>query len=104
MNGVQFVLVPGGLPQLRVTGFPRDTDWRRWAMMHDGGVYRFYAFRQGSGREVYQAGYDARTREYRFRHQSIPVLRMVGFPQGTNRWSFAMLHDGRDYRVYFKNR
>lgn len=92
------------IPRLRVVGFPADTDWRRWAMSHDGRVFRFYAFRRGSGTQVYQAGYDARSRTYRFGFRSIRVLNMVGFPQGTNRWSFAMLHDRRDYRVYFKNR
>jgi len=92
------------IPTLRVTGFPKDTDWRRWAMLHDGSVYRFYAFRQGSGTEVYQAGYNAGVQEYQFSHKSIPVLTMRGFPRNSNRNSMAMLHDGADFRFYFTNR
>ena len=91
-------------PQLRVTGFPRDTDWRRWAMLHDGRDYRFYVFRVGSATEAYQAAYDADAREYRFGYRSIEVLTMRGFPRTANRASMAMLHDGTDFRFYFKDR
>ena len=92
------------IPQLRVTGFPRDTDWRRWAMLHDGRDYRFYAFRQGSQTQVYQAGYNAGAQQCQFRYRSIPVLTMDGFPRYANRSSMAMLHDGTDFRFYFKDR
>ncbi len=92
------------IPQLRVTGFPRDTDWRRWAMLHDGRDFRFYAFRAGSRSEVYQAGYNAGAQQYQFRYRSIPVLNMDGFPHHSNRSSMAMLHDGTDFRFYFKDR
>jgi len=44
----QFIWAPGTttyvwgrapyLPSLPVTGFPADTDWSRWDMLHDGGV------------------------------------------------------------------
>ena len=92
------------IPQLRVTGFPRDTDWRRWAMLHDGRDYRFYAFREGSATEVYQGAFDANAQEYRFGYRSIEVLTMRGFPGAANRSSMAMLHDGVDFRFYFKDR
>ena len=92
------------IPQLRVTGFPRDTDWSRWAMLHDGQDFRFYAFRRNSGREVYQGAYDARDQRYKYRYRSIPVLMMRDFPRYANRSSMAMLHDGTDYRFYFKDR
>lgn len=91
------------IPRLRVTGFPGDTDWGRWAMLHDGVDYRFYAFRAGSATEVYQAAFHAGSQEYRFAWRSIPVLSMLGFPGYANRSSMAMLHDGTDYRFYFKN-
>lgn len=92
------------IPQLRVTGFPQDTDWNRWAMLHDGQDFRFYAFRQNSGSEVYQGAYDGQDQRYKFRHRSIPVLTMRKFPNYANRSSMAMLHDGTDYRFYFKDR
>lgn len=34
---------------LRITGFPDDTDWSRWAMLHDGRTSRIYAFHGGEG-------------------------------------------------------
>ena len=92
------------LPTIRVSGFPADADWRRWGMLHDGADYRFYTFRQGSGDQIYQAAFDAGISEYRYGYRSIPTIRLRGFPGGSNRSSFAMLHDGRDYRFYFKDR
>lgn len=92
------------IPSLRVTGFPGDTDWSRWAMLHDGKDYRFYAFRRGSGTEVYQAAYDAGDQRYKYAYRSIPVLTMRDFPRHANRTSAAMMHDGQDYRFYFKDR
>lgn len=91
-------------PRLRVTGIPNQVDWGRWAMLHDGQDYRFFAFRQGSQGEVYQAAYNSDEQRYEFAYRSIPVLTLTRFPGYTNRSSMAMLHDGTDYRLYFKDR
>ena len=89
------------LPVIEVTGFPEDTDWSRWDMLHDGEYYRFYAFRAGSNDEFYQAAYNDRTQRYEFAYQSIPILTLVGTPANSDTASSAMLYDGKDYRFYF---
>ncbi len=88
---------------LRVTGMPADTDWNRWAMLHDGTDYRFYAFKRDSRSQFYQAAYNTSQQQYVFGYQSIPKLTLTGFPQGVSTGSFAMLHDRGDYRVYFND-
>jgi hypothetical protein len=60
----QFIWVPGTttyqwgyqnyLPDLQVTGFPSDTDWSRWDMLHDGSAYRLSAFHYGSNDRLSQ--------------------------------------------------
>lgn len=88
---------------LRIIGMPRDTDWRRWALLHDGSDYRFYAFQQGSNRNFYQAAYDSSKQKYVFGYRSIPQLALNGFPSGIGTENFAMLHDRDAYRFYFND-
>ena len=40
------------------------------------------------------------TDEYRFAHNSIPVIPITGAPADANFARWAMLHDGADYRLY----
>jgi hypothetical protein len=97
----QFLWVPGtttyewgrapAIPTLEVAGFPSDTDWARWMMLHDGAAYRLYAFKLGSNTHLYG-------------HRSIPVLTLDGTPADSNLASAAMLHDGSAYRFYFQTR
>lgn len=89
----------GALP---VTGFPNDTDWSRWQMLHDGDRYRIYAFRHGSTTQIYQGSWNPAAGAYQFGFQSIDVLDLVGFPASSDPGRPAMLHDGSDYRFYFQ--
>lgn len=110
----QFVWVPGtttyrfghggAFPSIRVTDFPADTDWSRWAMLHDGERYRFYAMKGGTSSRVYQGAFDRSDNTYRFGFRSIRELTLDGTPADSDTSSFAMLHDGDDYRFYFKGR
>ncbi|GGL01922.1 hypothetical protein [Mangrovihabitans endophyticus] len=86
------------IPQIQITGFPADTDWSRWGMLHDGEFYRFYAFKLGSNTEFYQGAFDGST--YAFGHKSIPTLTLVGTPANSDLHDMSMLHDGSDYRLY----
>lgn len=106
----QFIFRPGTttyawatapfIPTLGVRGFPADTDWSRWNMLHDGSDYRLYAFRYGSIDRFYQGAWDGST--YRFGFNSIPQLRATGYPADSHPGMTAMLHDGADYRLYFQ--
>lgn len=106
----QFLWVPGtttyqygrspAIPQLPVVGFPGDTDWARWSMLHDGRAYRLYAFKLGSNTQFYQGAWNGS--QYQYGHDSINVLTLDGTPANSNLASMAMLHDGRAYRFYFQ--
>lgn len=91
------------IPKIQVSGAPADTDWARWAMLHDGEVYRLYAFRQGSDSEIYQFGFNRQTERYEWGHRSIKVLRLIGAPANASTAQFAMLHDGSVYRLYLQD-
>jgi len=90
------------IPQLSVTGFPADTDWARWMMLHDGSDYRLYAFKLGSNTEFYQGSWSAAASQYQYAYNSIPVLQLEGIPANSNLASASMLHDGNAYRFYFQ--
>ncbi|GII84939.1 hypothetical protein Ssi03_29290 [Sphaerisporangium siamense] len=108
----QFVYVPGTttyqwsygdyVPTLQVTGFPADTDWSRWSMLHDGSAYRIYAFHYGSNDQLAQGSWNADASQYQYAHNSIPELKLTGFPADSDVGRAAMLHDGSDYRFYFQ--
>ena len=82
------------------TGLPADADLSRWAMLYDGTVYRQYVGKAGSPDVMYQCGFNGSS--YAFGHRSIPELNIVGMPADSDTTSFAMLHDGADYRFYHR--
>lgn len=92
------------IPRIPVTGFPADTDWSRWAMLHDGRRYRFYAFKAGTDDRLYQGAFRPAGRAYEFAFDSIRELTLVGAPANSDPRSAAMLHDGANYRFYFQTR
>lgn len=87
-------------PQIKCTGFPSDTDWSRWAMLHDGSNYRLYAFKLGSNTQFYQGAFNGST--YAYGYESIPVLNLVGTPPNSNLQDMSMLYDGQNYRLYLQ--
>ncbi|KIG17135.1 hypothetical protein DB30_03732 [Enhygromyxa salina] len=106
----QFLYVPGtsnykyaqppAIPTLTCTGFPSDTDWARWMMLHDNNAYRLYAFKLGSNTQFYQSSFNGST--YAYGHNSMPVLNLEGTPANCNLSSAAMLHDNAAYRFYMQ--
>jgi len=91
------------IPNIRITKAPADTDWKRWAMLHDGAAYRLYFFRQGSRTQLYQFAFNRSSNAYEYGYnQSIPILTLVGAPEDADFSSFSMLHDGQDYRLYVR--
>lgn len=89
-------------PVLSVTGFPEDTDWSRWTMLHDGAYSRFYAFRRGGSAELFQGAFNPGSGAFEYAFRSIPVLTIAGAPADCDTRSVAMLHDELDYRLYFR--
>ena len=107
----QFAYVPGtanyqfgynSIPNMLITNAPGDTDWARWAMLYDGAFYRLYFFQRLSNDTLYQFAFNRATSAYEYGFNSIPVLRLTGTPPGTSADSFAMLHDGSNYRLYLR--
>jgi hypothetical protein len=108
----QFIWVPGTttyqwsyanyIPTLRVTGFPADTDWSRWTMLHDNSTYRIYAFHYGHNDQLAQGSWNAGAQEYQYAYNSIPELKLVNFPANSNVGRAAMLHDDAHYRLSFQ--
>ena len=87
------------IPVIKMTGFPKDTHWKRWQMLYDGKDYRFYAFKKGSQTKFYQGAFNRSSNEYEYGYRSIRVLTLKGMPAKTRKRA-AMLHDGKNYRFY----
>ncbi len=92
--------VSPAIPSLQVVDFPGDTDWARWSMLHDGSAFRLYAFKLGSNTEFYQGSWNGS--QYKYAHNSIPVLNLLGTPANSDLASMSMLHDGKAYRFYMQ--
>ncbi|EDM77000.1 hypothetical protein PPSIR1_15905 [Plesiocystis pacifica SIR-1] len=88
------------IPTMQIAGFPADTDWSRWMMLHDNSAYRFYAFKLGSNTQFYQGSWDGS--KYSFGHNSIRELTLKGTPANSNLGGAAMLHDNSAYRFYLQ--
>lgn len=109
----QFAWIPGtndykfgfnSIPNMVLRGFPKDADYSRWAMLHDGTDYRVYLFRKGSNDTFYQGAFNRSTNTYDFGFRSIPRFTLKGMPADADASNFAMLHDGVTYRLYLKSK
>jgi hypothetical protein len=94
----EFIFGYRSIDIIETTGIPADADLDRWGMLHDGTTYRQYVGQQGNTNTLYQFGFDGRSYEYGY--SSIPVLSVVDMPATSLASTFAMLHDGSDYRFY----
>ena len=97
-NGASYAWGHNSIPQLMITDAPVDTDFSRWAMLHDGTRYRLYQGKQGTTTEFYQFAFNGSTYAYGF--DSITPLMLEDTPADSYTFDFAMLHDGTDYRYY----
>lgn len=98
-----FVKGYNSIEKIEIQNAPSDTDYRRYAMLHDGTTYRLYFFKRSSSNTLYQFGFNPQTNQYEYGYKSIPVLSIVGKPSGASTKSFAMLHDGSTYRLYLQD-
>lgn len=86
------------IANIKISGAPADTDYKRSAMLFDGGAYRLYFFKEGSDTTLYQFAWNGTT--YQYGYSSIPILTITGKPSDADSGSFSMLHDGLNYRLY----
>ena len=99
-GGSTYAYGHNSIPSIPFTNAPADTDYDRWAMLHDGATYRLYFMKQGTT-TLYQFGFNGSA--YDFGHDSIPEIEVGGMPADADTSSFKMLHDGRDYRLYMRS-
>lgn len=99
-NGSSYAYGHNSIPELTLEGFPADTDASSFDMLHDGSAYRLYMRRLGDRTTLYQAAWVPGTTTYRYGHNSIPQIKVTGFPADTDWSRWGMLHDGRAYRFY----
>lgn len=85
-------------PEVQIVGAPGDADLSRSAMLHDGTAPRLYVMREDVD-ELYEFRFDAPTVSYAFDGE--PSIPLLDYPEHADRSSFAMLHDGTHYRLYF---
>lgn len=88
------------IPTIPITGAPPDTNFRRWAMLHDGAAYRMYFFRGNTDDTLYQFAWNGSS--YQYGHNSIPILTLVGAPSDADASSLSMLHSGANYHAYLR--
>jgi hypothetical protein len=91
------------IAELKINNAPSDIDWKRSAMLHDGSVYRLYFFKKQSSDTLYQFGFNPQTSSYEYGYKSIPVISIVGKPNRASAKSFAMLHDGKTFRLFMQD-
>lgn len=97
-NGSSYQYGYDSIPNLTISGRPADANPADFAMLHDGTTYRLYMLSYDKTK-VYQFGWNGSTYEYGY--NSIPSINITGAPADTNKFRWAMLHDGVEYRMYF---
>ncbi len=100
-NGAAYEFGFESIDTIPILDAPADTDWSRWAMLHDTDVYRLYFMREGSDSSIYQFGFNGGLGAYVFGYASIEEISITGIPADADTSQFAMLHDGEIYRLYF---
>ncbi|MEM7292300.1 MAG: hypothetical protein AAF420_02735, partial [Pseudomonadota bacterium] len=90
------------IPNIDLDGAPANTDYSRWAMLHDGTRYRLYFFIEGSDTQLHQFAFNPTTNIYEYDFDSVNPINLIGAPADANPESIAMLHDGATYRLYMR--
>lgn len=87
-------------PTLSITDAPADTNWPRWAILHDGINYRLYTFKGSSPNTLYQFGWNGEA--YQYGYNSEPELTIHDIPEDTDISSVSMTFGESNYRLYFR--
>lgn len=86
---------------IEITNAPAEADFSRWAMLNDGETNRLFVFPEGTDEILFQFGFNSDTQAYEFGFGMDAVIPVAGIPVGLDTSSFAMLHDGENYMLYF---
>ncbi|MCK5867266.1 MAG: hypothetical protein KAG14_02620 [Mycoplasmataceae bacterium] len=89
-----------------ITGFPKDTDWKRWSMSYDSNHYQLaleayilYAFKEGSDTEIYYGRYGHKEQGSDvYGYEGILTLEEA--PSNTDHSSMSMMFDGVNKYLY----
>lgn len=103
-NSTTYKFGYNSIPNIKISGAPKDTGYGRYAMLHDGQTYRLYLPKRGSKNTLYQFGFNRASNTYEYGFNSIKILKIIGMPADANTRSFAMLFDGKDYRLYMRSK
>ena len=103
-NSTSYRFGYNSIPNIKISGAPADANHKKFAMLHDGKTYRLYLWKKNTNDTLYQFGFNRATNKYEYGYNSIKQLKIVGMPADADRSSFAMLHDGTDYRLYMRSR
>ncbi len=94
-------------PVIPILDLPSNADVSNFSILFDGYDYRLYFLDKYDTQIILQCAYDENTGStgaYRYGYKSISKIVISNAPIDTdwNRWS--MLHDGKDYRLYFMSK
>lgn len=92
-------------PIIPVVDLPLDANVMGFSILYDGQVYRLY-FKTSKRDLIYQCAYDedyGTSGAYRFGYRSMAEIPVVDAPSFTDWKSWTMLHDGVNYRLYFRS-
>lgn len=87
---------------IEVVNAPADSDFFRYAMLHDGSTSRLYVFKRETTDTLYQFAFDKISHKFVYDFKSSRELKLVNVPEDANTNSFVMLHDGAINRLYMQ--
>ena len=92
-------------PNIIISKAPDDTDFKRWAALHDGDTWRVYFLKKGSNNTIYQFSWngDEKSFEYGF-NTSNPELLIINIPTDANPEQISMLNDGGPSDLYMRSK
>ena len=89
------------LPNIKTANAPADTDWSRWAMLHNGTSFKLFAMKRNTTNTLYQFVYNGSTQKYEWDSAATNSSVMIsGIPDDANTSSIAMLHAQGADRLY----
>jgi hypothetical protein len=101
-NGTCYEFGYKSFPEIPISDAPEDTDWQRWSILYDGINYKLYAMPIGKSDKLYQFAFNPSTLQYEYGYNCSPITSVVDLPENANVTGFSILHDGDNYRLYFK--
>jgi len=90
------------MPIIPIANLPIDANVTNFSILYDGSYYRLY-FKSSDNYSIYQCAFNTTSSRYEFGYQSIKEISITNAPTDIDIKSWTMLHDGENYRLYFKS-